>query len=437
MKSAQAISSELALKGLIAKVMHAILENSGAQNSALILNSPQGPMVEANVKALSAGQNEGDFDLQSRSLNSSSELPISLINYVLRSNTEQVLQDDTHSIISSANTAFIEDPYLQTHQPKSILCIPVNYREKLLGALYLENTLSYMAFPQERFDIIKMLLAQAAISFENARLFNEVSELNVNLEEKVQQRTQELNQSNQELDQSNQELNKAIKQLEIANRELESFSYSVSHDLRAPLRTIKGFSEIILEDYLADLDTEAQHLLKKVIRGSNKMEALITGLLDLARMQKMELTRHKVSLSETANSIIQTLRENDPTRKVEVHIESGICVEGDQRMLNSVLENLLNNAWKYSSKTQQAAITFASTQQGHRTVYYVQDNGAGFNMKYSKKLFTTFQRLHSEDEFTGTGVGLATVQRIIEKHGGEIWAEAEEGKGATFYFTVP
>ena len=429
MKSAQAISSELALKSLVSKVMLAILENSGAQNATLVLDSPKGAVIEANINTLSV--DDSDIDLQSRLLTDAKDLPVSLISYVMRTNTEQVLQSDTNSVISSANTAFIEDPYLQTYQPKSVLCMPVNYREKLIGVLYLENMLSYNAFPQERFDIIKMLLAQAAISFENARLFNEVTELNVGLEEKVQQRTQELNESNQEL-------NEAVKDLEEANKELDSFSYSVSHDLRAPLRTIKGFSNVLLEDYHATLEPDAQMILKKVILGADNMNTLISGLLDLSRMQKQALVCCDVPLSAMAEEVVSTLREQEPEpeRRVNVTIESGMHAYGDPRMLGSVIENLFNNAWKYSSKTEQAEITFSTEQQNGQTVFIVKDNGAGFDMKRIDKLFVTFQRLHSDTEFAGTGVGLATVKRIINKHGGKIWAEAEKGHGATFYFTI-
>jgi predicted ATPase/signal transduction histidine kinase len=429
MKSAQAISSELALKDLVSKVMLAILENSGAQNAALILEGPQGAMIEANIKSYTDGSGDSDINLQSCRLNSATDLPISLISYVLRTNTEQILQDDTNSIISSANTAFIEDPYLQAHQPKSVLCIPVNYREKMIGALYLENMLSYKAFPQARFDIIKMLLAQAAISFENARLFNEVSELNTGLEEKVQRRTQELNQSNEEL-------NDAVKDLKEANQELDSFSYSVSHDLRAPLRTIKGFSNILREDYASSLEPEAQMVLKKVVTSADNMNNLITGLLDLSRLQKQALIRSDVPLSEMAEAIVKDLQSHDTSRHVRVNIQPDMRVDGDPRMLGSVLENLLNNAWKYSSKTEQPEISFTLQHiKGHNT-FVVQDNGAGFDMARIDKLFVSFQRLHTESEFAGTGVGLATVKRIINKHGGKIWAEAEVSKGATFYFTL-
>jgi predicted ATPase/signal transduction histidine kinase len=425
MKSAQAISSELEIKSLVAKVMLAILENSGAQNGALILDTPQGARIQASLKT----QPSNDINLETRSLENATDLPVSLISYVLRTDSDLILQDDLSAMTSSANTAFMEDPYLQRHQPKSVLCIPVDYREKAIGALYLENPLIHNAFPQERFNIIKMLLVQAAISFENARLFNEVSELNTGLEEKVLRRTQELNQSNEEL-------NNAVKDLKEANQELDSFSYSVSHDLRAPLRTIKGFSNILMEDYASNLDPEAQMVLRKIVTSANNMNDLVTGLLDLSRVQKQALIRSEVPLSEMAEAIVQDLRSLTPSRKVRVNIQAGMRVDGDSRMLGSVMENLLNNAWKYSSKTDQAEISFTQQHVKGLNIFVVKDNGAGFNMMRIDKLFVSFQRLHADSDFAGTGVGLATVKRIINKHGGKIWAEAEVGKGATFYFTL-
>jgi light-regulated signal transduction histidine kinase (bacteriophytochrome) len=274
-----------------------------------------------------------------------------------------------------------------------------------------------------------MLLAQAAISLENARLFNEVSALNTGLEEKVLKRTAELHQSNEEL-------NEAVKGLEEANQELDSFSYSVSHDLRAPLRTVKGFSNVLLEDYATDLEPEAQIMLKKVVSSAESMNELITGLLDLARVQKQALIRSDVSLSKMADAIVTELKSNDKSRDVLVNIQPDIQANGDPRMVGSVLENLLNNAWKYSSKTEQPEISFTQQEIKGKNTFVVKDNGAGFDMSKIDQLFVTFQRLHSGKEFVGTGVGLATVQRIINKHGGEIWAEAEVGKGATFYFTL-
>jgi len=425
MKSAQAISSELEIKSLVAKVMLAILENSGAQNGALILHTPQGARIQASLKT----QPSNDINLETRSLENTTDLPVSLISYVLRTDSDLILQEDMSAMTTSANTAFMEDPYLQRHQPKSVLCIPVDYREKVIGALYLENPLIHNAFPQERFNIIKMLLAQAAISFENARLFNEVSELNTGLEEKVLTRTQELHKSNEEL-------NDAVKDLEDANKELDSFSYSVSHDLRAPLRTIKGFSNILMEDFSSSLEPEAQMVLKKVVTSADNMNNLITGLLDLSRVKKQALIRSDVPLSEMAEAIVQQLQSHDISRNVTVNIQPGIQVNGDPRMLGSVLENLLNNAWKYSSKTRQAEISFTQQQIKGQATFVVKDNGAGFNMARIDKLFVSFQRLHTDGDFAGTGVGLATVKRIINKHGGEIWAEAEVGKGATFYFTL-
>jgi len=177
-------------------------------------------------------------------------------------------------------------------------------------------------------------------------------------------------------------------------------------------------------------------LFKKIIRGGVQMDELISGLLDLARLEQKELERDRIDLSAMAHTIIADIREHDPERHASVKIEAGIEVSGDKRMLYAVLENLLNNAWKYSSKSKQTDIRFFSQHQADQTVYIVQDQGAGFDMKHVDKLFATFQRLHTSKEFTGTGVGLSTVKRVIEKHDGKIWAESEIGKGATFYFTL-
>jgi len=429
-KSAQGISGQLELAGLIKQVLESILENAGAQYAALVFQNPEGDFVEAlvdleqpNFEQTSLELEEQSRYLQHQPLAECQDLPIGMLELSLRKDQRIQLTD------ASQQGEFINDVYIQRKQTKSVLCLPMRYRDHTIGALYLENNLSSNAFTEQNLDTLNMLLVQAAISFENARLFHEISELNVGLEEKVKQRTVELEQVVQELDTSN-------KDLEVVNKELEAFSYSVSHDLRSPLRTIKGYGEILLEDHADNLDPEATFLLKKIVTGGKKMSELIRGLLDLSHVQQQEVVRQNVSLSKMAEGIIQELREQDAERQVDVSIESGLEVEGDKRMLYSLLENLLNNAWKYSSKTAEAKISLSSLVDKNKTVYLVKDNGAGFDMAHINILFVTFQRLHSEKEFKGTGVGLGTVKRIIEKHGGRIWAEAEKDKGATFYFTL-
>jgi len=229
---------------------------------------------------------------------------------------------------------------------------------------------------------------------------------------------------------------KARKELEQANKELEAFSYSVSHDLRAPLRSMDGFSQALLEDYTDKLDTQGKDYLRRVRAACQRMSQLIDDLLNLSRVTRAEMRYEKVNLSALAKAVVVELQETQPERRVEFVIEEDITAHGDSHLLRVVLENLLNNAWKFTSKHPRARIEFGATQREGKSVYFVRDDGAGFDMAYVGKLFVPFQRLHAETEFSGVGVGLATVQRIIHRHGGSVWAEGEVEKGATFYFTL-
>lgn len=231
-------------------------------------------------------------------------------------------------------------------------------------------------------------------------------------------------------------LQKRTAELEISNRELESFSYTVSHDLRAPLRSMDGFSQALIEDYADKLDEEGKGWLQNIRNSSQRMAHLIDDILGLSRVVRTELKFEWVNLSEIAGSIAERLTETEPARDIEFDIAPDIKVWGDSGLLSLVLENLLGNACKFTAGTKFAHIEFGTSQQNGKRVFYVRDNGVGFNMKYSNKLFKPFQRLHSDKEFHGTGIGLVTVERIIKRHGGNVWAESIEGKGATFYFTL-
>ncbi len=224
-------------------------------------------------------------------------------------------------------------------------------------------------------------------------------------------------------------------QLQAANQELEAFAYSVSHDLRAPLRALDGFSAALMEGYTDKLDEQGQHFLVRIQEASRRMGQLINDLLNLSRVTRSELVRQQVDLSSIAQEIAAGLQAQSPEREVKFDIAAGLLVEGDARLLRIVLENLLNNAYKFTSRRPQATITVGRESGGERA-YYVRDNGAGFDMAYAGKLFAPFQRLHGMNEFPGTGIGLVTVQRIITRHGGRIWPEAAENSGATFYFTL-
>jgi light-regulated signal transduction histidine kinase (bacteriophytochrome) len=232
------------------------------------------------------------------------------------------------------------------------------------------------------------------------------------------------------------ELARRAEELARANAELEQFSHSVSHDLRAPLRRIDGFSQILLEDYAEGLDEEARGYLERVRTASQHMEYLIDALLDLSRVGRGPLRREAVDLGALAQAIAEELGKAEPGRTVEFVVARGLEARGDARLLRVALQNLLGNAWKFTSREARATIEFGGFSQDGETVYFVRDDGAGFDEAYADRLFGAFQRLHDESEFEGTGIGLATVQRVIHRHGGRIWAEGERGKGATFYFTL-
>lgn len=433
MKSAQAISSELQLPKLGSKVLQVIAESAGATFAALVIQSNDGVRVEAM-----AGK-ESSVDLPLL-LDVCEELPLKLVRYVLHS-------DETVSIGNlDATHGFADDRYFITNQPRSVLCMPVEYRDECIGALYLENKLSTDAFTPDRLGVIKLLLAQAAISFENARLYGEVTTLNQTLERKVESRTKDLAAANSRLSQ-------AVEELKFANEELNTFSYSVSHDLRSPLRGIKGFAQILRDQYGPLMDASGINLLGKILKSGQKMSDLIDGLLDVSRIQRRELALGIVDLSAMVTELFSELTERFPEQKIVWTCAPDVKVVADERMMYAVLENLINNACKYSGLKPISKIEFGWLQPAWHEipqgvgnvpdalppgtrVYFVKDNGEGFDMDHAQKLFGSFQRLHSEKQFPGTGIGLATVKRIIEKHGGNIWAQAIKGTGATFFFTL-
>ena len=249
-----------------------------------------------------------------------------------------------------------------------------------------------------------------------------------------------LKQAGDKIIQLNTELEQRVKertaQLEAANNELEAFAYSVSHDLRAPLRTIDGFSQILLEEMGDKLGEQGQHYLERVRLSSQRMAVLIDDLLNLSRITRSEMKKNKINLSKIVEMVAKELQESQPARQVEWIITPKVTVYGDGRLLEVMIRNLLNNAFKFTAHHPTGRIEFGVTKQNNKTVYFVRDDGAGFDMAYAHKLFTVFQRLHSSETFEGTGVGLAIVQRIIHRHGGQVWAEGAVEQGATFYFTL-
>jgi PAS domain S-box-containing protein len=302
--------------------------------------------------------------------------------------------------------------------------INVRFTESQEGMCYLEGFI---------IDITDRKLAE-----------KEILRLNAELEKDVTARTKELHDSQlallnlvDDLNQSAKNIALALQTLEATNKELEAFSYSVSHDLRAPLRGMDGFSQTLLEDYGDKLDATGKNYLERIRAGTQRMGSLIDDMLKLSQVTRVEFKRESVDLSKMVRTILLTVRRNNPARDVKVSIQKDIIIDGDRHLLEIALTNLIDNAWKFTGKTKNARIEFGTLLKDGKPVIFIRDNGVGFDMAYVDKLFGAFQRLHTTAEFPGTGIGLATVQRVIHRHGGKIWAEGKVGKGAVFYFTLP
>ena len=265
-------------------------------------------------------------------------------------------------------------------------------------------------------DQLPMILLAIEDVTEKKEAENVLRHLNDVLEQRVQERTA---------------------QLEVANQEMEAFCYSVSHDLRAPLRSIDGFAQELLQSYADRLDDRGRHYLLRVRSNSQRMADLIDDLLQLSRLSRVEMKRETVDLTALAASIVAELRQREPDREVTVVIEPGLTARGDAGLLRVVLENLLDNAWKFTSKKSQPTIEVGRAGHDDPPTFSVRDDGAGFDPAFAGKLFGAFQRLHHERDFPGTGIGLATVQRVVHRYGGTVWAEGAVGTGATFSFTLP
>jgi PAS domain S-box-containing protein len=304
---------------------------------------------------------------------------------------------------------------LRAEGMRSGVYIPLTAHGELVGLLSMESDRPG-AFSMVDIDVSTEMASHLAVALYNARLFDEVQRHAGELELRVAERTA---------------------QLEDANRELEAFSYSVSHDLRAPLRAVDGFSQALLEDYYDQIDEQGKGYLNRIRTAAQRMAELIDDILGLSRVARSEMRREPVDMSALAARIARELAVQEPHRRVEFVIEPGVVVSGDPVLLGIALSNLLDNAFKFTGGREEARIEFGLEKIAGKDTCFVRDNGAGFDMEYAGKLFGVFQRLHSAEEFPGTGIGLATVQRIVHRHGGEVWGRGEVDKGATFYFTIP
>jgi signal transduction histidine kinase len=286
------------------------------------------------------------------------------------------------------------------------------------------------------FRISRVTVASLLLRFENNDLIvylssakNDLEKLNRELSAEVVERRK----AEEELKRHREHLEELVEE---RTSELEAFIYSVSHDLRGPLRAISGFGKILIKDQTGKLDEQGKDYLNRMNLNATRMSQLIDDLLSLSRISRQEIERTKLDLSKIASLIVRDLRASDPSRSVEVRIAEGLSAYGDENLITIVLTNLLGNAWKFTSKTAGARIEFDTLLQDGRNIYYIRDNGAGFDEQRREKMFLPFHRLHSEKEFEGTGIGLAIVKRVIHRHGGDIWAEGTTGKGATVYFRL-
>ncbi len=324
-----------------------------------------------------------------------------------------------------------------SHPPvRSFLLVPVSSTFHTYGWVYFADRIETAAFGEDDERIASTIATQLAVAYENLLLLEEVQVHAAQLRQEAAERLraeEEVRRLNAELE---QRVRERTAELAEANRELETFSYSVSHDLRTPLRGIDGYSAALLEDYGQKLDEQAHHYLGQIRDASARMAMIIDDLLDLSRVTRAPLRKAPVSLTELAQRVVAELCKREPSRKVAVDIAEGLTAHGDAHLLAIALENLLGNAWKFTAKHSEPQIAFGQEKEENKTVFHVRDNGAGFDMAYADKLFAPFQRLHGASEFEGTGIGLVTVHRIITRHGGHIWAQAAVNEGATVYFTL-
>ena len=286
------------------------------------------------------------------------------------------------------------------------------------------------------FRIRRVTLESLHLGFEKNDLVAYLSSAKDDLERanrRLSSEVVERKRAEEELERHREHLEEIVEE---RTTELESFIYSVSHDLRAPLRSISGFGRILIEDQAGKLDEQGRSYVERMNQSAVRMSRIIEDLLSLSRISRQEIERTRLDLSKIASPIVSDLRASDPSRSVEIKIAEGLTADGDESLITIVLTNLLENAWKFTSKTAGALIEFGAFPQERGSVFYVRDNGAGFDLQHRERMFLPFHRLHQEKEFEGTGIGLAIVKRIIHRHGGEIWAEGTTGKGATLYFTL-
>ncbi len=407
-QAAQAISGQIVRQNLLQTLLGIALEQAGAQFGALLLVENETLSATATAAVAATGIT---FNIVEESAQAP-PLPYGVLSYAQNSREPVVLNDHV------SQRAFSVDPYIQQNAPASILCVPILRQELLVGLLYLEHRDVAQVFTRNRLVVLQHLALQAAISLENAQLYGRLAHYSRTLEDRIAQRTEDLR---------------------VTAQNLEAFSATLSHDLQAPLRHLTGYVDLLCRRLGDQIDATATGYLEVMKRSTRNMDHLITKLLHLARTNRASLKLVSVDLGELLEEVVESLRSEWASRHVEWRVGGLPTVIGDRELLRPVMTNLLSNALKYTRPREFAVIEVGRAQSDTKGVatVYVRDNGVGFNPEFVGKLFQEFQRLHDSSEFEGTGIGLASVRRIIERHGGKTWAIGVPDGGATFYFSLP
>jgi predicted ATPase/signal transduction histidine kinase len=413
LQAAQVLSSEIVLERLLTKLMKILIEDAGAEKGCLLLETEGRFCIEAQGSI-----NPDDIVvLQSIPMDSSDvRVSVAMIHYVARTRESVVLDHATQ------DSKFAHDPYIIQHQPQSVLCAPLLNQGKLTGIVYLENNLTTHAFTSDRLEVIQLLSTQAAISIDNARLYNQ-------LELRVQERTTELTQANQQLEQLTADLQRS-------NQELEQFAYIASHDLQEPLRTITSYTQKLAQRYQGQLDEKADRYIGFAVDGATRMQQLIQALLTYSRVGRQKLKPEAIDCNTIVSRVLRDLKVVIAESQATLTVAPLPIIQADPIQLSLLFQNLIGNAIKYRSEVPPQ-IQVSAQKEPECWRFSIHDNGIGIESQYCDRIFKIFQRLHTSDEYPGTGLGLAICQKIVENHGGHIWVESKLGAGSTFSFEIP